>query len=1212
MKFPFFLFIGLLLFIVAVGAQEQQVCCSETVDGEFCQYTGQSNCKPGALQAATTCEQTSFCKLGCGFDQTEGACFKNTPKFTCDQRGNCQWLESPSCAIPQCQQGCCVLSNECSFTTQLECKKITSQFKDIEMTFKEEIDTELACINQCRSFERGACVSSDGSCRFTTRDSCPFDTPDTVNVTGALVGFHKDRLCSNPQLGTECAPQQSTGCVPDRDEVYWFDSCGNPENIYSSDKVQSYNNGFALSKDASCNPNGDNIGSETCGNCNFILGSLCARAPQGVDPTFGDFSCTDLSCRDLTVADDVPAVDDSTVMDNGESWCAYDSIVGFGKDTVGSRHYRRLCINGIELTEPCKDFREELCVQGEQGQSPFLTEESFRFAGQGFVQAGCRVNRWQNCNEINNKKDCENVQGRDCYWTGPDTRANGGVCLPTVPPGLKFWTDESTGKTPNVDAQSVCEKGNQQCTVVYEIKGIGLVGDKEKCIANCECESKNWLLSSNLMCKSLGDCGAYINFLGKGTTDGFDVSDNFEYGEITQQELDNFKTLVKLTKGHGDYDKQFNAFFKTSWIPLSYSAILGLGTMWWGGVGTGIGFLSGALSNVLYPQLFAFGEKYTIETAAIQAYGAAPAWQTLSTTQQNTLLAEALQKNSVDVAKTLTSVESQTMQKYLTGAGNIPDVLKPKLEALTQQTSQLYQQPSTQPVWGTGWSTFLQYVNTAMWIWTVYQLLDIILADQKEITYSISCQPWVAPLGGSDCEECQEEGKECSEYRCKSLGQLCKLVNAGTTNELCISAHPNDVVSPIISADPSVLTRGLTLIDKPTEGYLVSPDIEPFTAVTLGIKTNEPSQCKYSANHSVAFDRMTTFFGDNLYRYAHNLTFSMPAALLDQEILRVTNGGKFTMYVRCQDGNGNANEKDYYIKFAIKPGPDLTPPTIELTSIENGAFIPYGINQSLLSIYLNEPATCKWSDIDNDYDNMNHDFTCSTSRFPTSSLYYGLYDCSTILDPLHDNKENRFFFKCKDQPTLPDSDRNVNAESFVFTLQGTRPLEITSVTPLSGSELFTANPTLRVVTSKGAQAGGAVCGYNFFDPNPLSAIDFLVTNATVHEQPLTNLTAGSYTLYISCIDAGGNIIQTTTSFTVSVDAGGPRLAQVYTDGSLLIFITDEPSTCQYSTTGFFTFGEGVSLTGTNTERHEANLESELFYIVCRDEFSNDAQFTIYL
>ncbi|MBI5133642.1 MAG: hypothetical protein HZA83_02920, partial [Thaumarchaeota archaeon] len=547
--------------VKSASAQEQKVCCSETTGGGTCIYTDASNCKPGAMNAATTCEQTSFCKLGCGYDKDSGKCFKNSPKFNCEKNGNCQWSASPNCDIPQCKKGCCVLSNECSFTTQIECKLITSQYKDIEMNFKEEINNELGCINQCRSFEKGACVRGDGSCIFTTREGCGVETPANVNVTGPLVGFYPGRLCSNPQLGTECASQQYTGCVPDRDEVYWFDSCGNPENIYSSDKAASYNNGFILEKEQSCSLNSNNINSAGCGNCDYSKGSLCGLAPRNVKPAYGDYSCRDLKCDNLTISATTPAANTAgTIRQNGESWCSFDSVPGFGNDPVGSRHYRRLCINGIELTEPCKDFREDLCIQGEVGEGPFLTDQSFGLSGNNKLLAAiCRPNRWKSCSYINNERDCWNVQQRDCFWVGRSAVPNSvdlekanleqeqamrentnGKCLATVPPGLKFWTDESKGQTPDADAEATCAKGNTECRVVWE-KG-GIYGGW-KCIQNCNCRNKEWLDSANFVCKSEGDCGAYVNFVGKGSVGGISVSANYLGGKLGLDDLKKFSNI---------------------------------------------------------------------------------------------------------------------------------------------------------------------------------------------------------------------------------------------------------------------------------------------------------------------------------------------------------------------------------------------------------------------------------------------------------------------------------------------------------------------------------------------------------------------------------------------------------------------------------------------------------------------------------------------
>ncbi|GAG36564.1 unnamed protein product, partial [marine sediment metagenome] len=60
-----------------------------------------------------------------------------------------------------------------------------------------------------------------------------------------------------------------------------------------------------------------------------------------------------------------------------------------------------------------------------------------------------------------------------------------------------------------------------------------------------------------------------------------------------------------------------------------------------------------------------------------------------------------------------------------------------------------------------------------------------------------NCLPYQPPIGGRDCELCNEnEMIGCSEYRCKSLGQACELLNAGTEQEACAWVNPRDVTSP--------------------------------------------------------------------------------------------------------------------------------------------------------------------------------------------------------------------------------------------------------------------------------------------------------------------------------------------------------------------------------------------------------------------------------
>ena len=185
------------------------------------------------------------------------------------------------------------------------------------------------------------------------------------------------------------------------------------------------------------------------------------------------------------------------------------------------------------------------------------------------------------------------------------------------------------------------------------------------------------------------------------------------------------------------------------------------------------------------------------------------------------------------------------------------------------------------------------------------------------------------------------------------MGQPCKLLNPGTKQEACVDAHPNDAASPIISADSKALLRGYTLTEAKGEGFTLNQKIEPFTAVSLGIKTNEYGQCKFSTESRKTYDQMTNFLGESTFALEHKTTFALSSILAKDEALRLTNGGKYTVYLRCQDGNGNKNNKAYYMTFSIKPGPDITSPVIEATSIANGAYVPAGINETALTLYTN-------------------------------------------------------------------------------------------------------------------------------------------------------------------------------------------------------------------------------------------------------------------
>jgi hypothetical protein len=280
------------------------------------------------------------------------------------------------------------------------------------------------------------------------------------------------------------------------------------------------------------------------------------------------------------------------------------------------------------VTDACADFRNQICIH------------SAVEAGGDFSVAACRVNRWQDCTSQIRRRDCENIDARDCIWvdkvegmnfttggkpsgftnptagpafgggapagggsavdgivgvagaaaplgqmfqggsgeatgstspTGaaitnlvasgrgqwePDydilnkvSKFNkseedfGGMCVPLVPPGSKFW-----------DGEGLCSMASANCEVIiritekYESAILGAFGDKEydhemlnstgQVIVKSEClewteppksdkksysltPTPEWAKRVNAICTSLGDCGADININDKYTDDGY-------------------------------------------------------------------------------------------------------------------------------------------------------------------------------------------------------------------------------------------------------------------------------------------------------------------------------------------------------------------------------------------------------------------------------------------------------------------------------------------------------------------------------------------------------------------------------------------------------------------------------------------------------------------------------------------------------------------
>ena len=573
------LFIALALSLSLSLVSAANACCEKTTNGAWCQNSQSELCASGFRQAPTSCEATSYCKKGCCFDSQEGLCMENTPQQIC-QTNNGSWSDTADCQIPQCSLGCCVLGNEAALVTKVRCKTL-SGFYGLETDFRQGITNEMTCLAEAKSEEEGACVYEDSpghnTCTFGKRSECDesfSSTTSTSNATGnatevvsttaGTTRFYDGKLCTAQDLNTDCQKSQITMLVEGKDEVYYVDTCEQKANIYDSSRYDDplYWT-YVVEKADSCGAGQNNAGSTTCGNCDYYLGSMGKEATWNANPVYGDYMCSSLDCEGHK---------------HGESWCVYDSPRDYGQDTVGSRDFKEVCLDGEILQEPCADFRNEICVQGTSGS---------------YNEARCTVNKWQDCLQQVEDDDCNDINARDCYWieeyfydsntqkiaqSSNETDEYGiyltaqGACLPRHPPGFTFWGQSSltsstgtningsfsapsTGSfgtgyvqpTSDISASDMCSIGDSTLNVKYTkverpADFMGIFGDEEwECqgyaygdqydSSYCEIiensgRMNQWASDMNSICYSLGDCGGYINWIGTYNGEGFAAYNN--------------------------------------------------------------------------------------------------------------------------------------------------------------------------------------------------------------------------------------------------------------------------------------------------------------------------------------------------------------------------------------------------------------------------------------------------------------------------------------------------------------------------------------------------------------------------------------------------------------------------------------------------------------------------------------------------------------
>ena len=1184
-------------------------CCQETNNGAICQdilSTQISGTEPTSCAdpIPTKCDLVSDCRRGCCFDPEEGLCSEGSPQQQCTTDGG-EWKNDASCLVSECQRGCCVLGNNAQFVTERHCENLAS-LAGAEKDFRD-IRSEPSCLAVVASYDKGACVLDGGSCRFTTERSC---------LNEMHGDFYGGYLCSAEEikaLGSECEKQEALGCVNGKDEIYWFDSCGNRENIYSSDKDFSWNSGIVLDKDQSCNPTESNIGDRNCGNCNLALSSKCSAVDSGTHISDGDFICKDLRCDY-----------NGKIYENGESWCIYDGSIGerdspfgvgqFASDTVGSEHWRGICVDGDVEIDRCGEYRGKLCSQRiiEEGDLDFSIASCVMNEGTFCMGFNPEINKDMEEDEIEDlldimREDCNKNTHCMVKQIDVDKYFEFELCVPRYPKGADLT---------NAIDEGMCGFASVTCTGTEE-KNFDNSWDW---ISNKDCKNVEFIEQMNDLCVSLGDCGSYINYIGKGTN-SFDAKKSREtvtwgingkskgytnknhegLNSFSWEDYTNFKNVVSnkyvlpqkvddfLQSMFGSWDLEAESEEDRSAKLLAWSG--GISGVSWGitqltaiigsyyvGLGTEAGVLTAfSLDSALIP-IQGFASAFA--GAAIGAYVGA------------------------QLAKYL-GLSGDGATAMIVSGGMVGLGVGILLAGLSQ---------SWNPI---GWGLIIIGALTGFLEWAFGWGVT------RDTEFDFVCLPWEAPTGEANCEACNEDPlRPCTQYRCEALGQTCILLNEDldVENPRCTSIpyepNPPEISPGMILDETSNFEEVQTNNVKITSDLRSDGCIQEFTPISFTLTTDEAAQCKYDfIGGSSNFEIKENNFPLELNAFTNNHTFEIIMPSLDSLNQYEIEGniidmyGNSKMYVRCQDYWENFNIQEYVVNFCVHSGPDESAVWHELTRAlpKNGDYLSYNTTKKDLKLWVNEPADCKYDTrADQSYDLMTNNMSCNNAL--TQKELFG-WKCETSLTNLTAG-ENNFYIKCKDQPWKDINKthlRNVNINDYVYTLFVTEnPLNITSVLPkgiiTGGAEPLSVN--LEVWSSGGMSRGESTCYYDWAG----NWVMFFETFSNHHKQEGLNLMGGNFNIPIKCEDDAQNMAYNNATFELNVDTSAPKIVRAYREGNSLRLITNENAICYYhnlETCNPFVIENSSSMTIGFSKIHSVNWNSQqTYYVKCEDAWGN--------
>lgn len=1138
-----------------VSALEEVHTCMVDRAGKTCQAYFASACNNNCTEPCVPMspDKIEQCKAGTCFDSVSGICSVNTLKVSCSS-SNLLWFDNPNGNIAQCKRGCCLNSGNAWWSTERECQN-DAEIRGLTFNFKtsSEIKTELACIMTGNSDVRGACIT--GKDALSQKNNCVFGT--SAECLQRKGDFHAGYLCSAEELNTVCEKQKTAKCVSGKDEVYWFDGCNNPENIYDANKVRSWNSGKVQSKSESCSMGSNGIANQgTCGNCDRTVSSACgdSTSSEKLSDLTQKFVCRNLGCVD----------EKGGKRENGETWCFYQGAIGVSEDglramdTPGSEHYVKICVDGEVRNERCGNYREGVCVES----------QTTRDDGSTYSNAMCQPNAWMECIAAN-LEDTQEKRIEAC------TKASYACFVKSVNVGSDFSFQMCAPKYPvghnlNTQVNKDCaSSGSQRCKTVY-VKNYK--GELE-CKAGCKCDDTGRFFSNmNDLCTSLGDCGGEVNYMGT-------YSPSYSLSRVSLPGASYFDEIKS-------YDEIIPGKVADPFDAWEYSGALAISAH------TGdaqdyddfVADQEAYLSNFYTVGELGFGILPMTSTGGL-GFGAGFRAATGFAKFGNAMMGAAIAAGAT---------------AYLMSSIGITPGLSQEVMDLLLYTAAiggaLVTMSSAAGPYGLALLVFVAVVMGFM-KWAG-------VGKAKKRTHIYTCESWAPAAGGDDCNKCGSDGVPCSPYACSSLGTKCQLVNGDTDKPECINQGPDDIAPPVLGPLIGNISNGYAYADAQENGFKIKSDsgdgcVEESSVIAFGLQLDKYGRCRFDIEPNTLYADMPYSFGLRINKDKQTEVIPIPS----MEDLGATSynpdtRADFNLYIRCENINGKKRAADYVVNFCVKPTYDVSAPLI--TAEQDPIYAKSDADKKEVKIFTNEPAECKWSEKDEEYSTMPNNFACE-NYFEDMTI--NGWECKGNVSLRR--AESTIFTRCLDKPWEENQTaRNANKQSVSFRVIKTQPLTIVSATPDSGIISSNVNPTtvkVEVSTSGGLSNGESACIYSFDDAKFTPQFEIATSSHVI--TPM--FFEGKHKVGIMCEDLVGNSAGKNISFGLSIDDMAPAVTRVYANAGMLTIKTSEPAECAISEEKCaFTFANGTLMSGVEFEHTSSVERNKVYYIRCKDALNN--------